>query len=69
MHYNRVVMSQEATLFKNLLEKLPPTMPPEDVGLIRHAYEVARDAHADAERASGEAYINHPLKVATILAE
>lgn len=62
-------MSQEATLFKNLLEKLPPTMPLEDVRLIRHAYEVARDAHADAERASGEAYINHPLKVATILAE
>jgi len=54
--------------FEGLLEKLPPNLPPEDVELIRRAYETACDAHANAERISGEAYIIHPLNVAAILA-
>ena len=54
--------------FEGLLEKLPSNLPPEDVELIRRAYEMACDAHANAERISGEAYIIHPLNVAAILA-
>jgi GTP pyrophosphokinase len=54
--------------FQGLLEKLPSNLPPEDVELIRRAYEMACDAHANAERISGEAYIIHPLNVAAILA-
>jgi len=54
--------------FEGLLEKLPSNLPPEDVELIHRAYETARDAHANAERISGEAYIIHPLNVAAILA-
>lgn len=54
--------------FEGLLEKLPPNLPPEDVELIHRAYEMACDAHANAERISGEAYIIHPLNVAAILA-
>ncbi len=54
--------------FEGLLEKLPSNLPPEDVELIRRAYETACDAHANAERISGEAYIIHPLNVAAILA-
>src|SRR5687768_1173756 len=42
---------------------------PADVENIERAYEVARAAHAGQYRASGEAYITHPLAVAKILAE
>lgn len=54
--------------FEDLLQELPPNMPPKDVELIRNAYEMARDAHAGAERASQEPFIIHPLNVAAILA-
>src|SRR5262245_56082594 len=40
-----------------------------DTGLIERAFEVAREAHADQVRRSGEPYIAHPLGVAMILAE
>ena len=36
---------------------------------IEHAYEVARDAHKDQVRRSGDPYIAHPLGVAVILAD
>src|SRR4051812_47058680 len=36
--------------------------------LITRAYEVAADAHSEQVRKSGEAYISHPLAVATIVA-
>ena len=37
--------------------------------LIEHAYEVARDAHRDQVRRSGDPYIAHPVGVAMILAD
>src|SRR5438270_12253515 len=37
--------------------------------LISRAYEIARDAHEGQVRRSGDPYIQHPLAVATILAE
>src|SRR5215207_4825071 len=40
-----------------------------DTGLIEQAFEVARVAHADQVRRSGEPYIAHPLGVAMILAD
>jgi GTP diphosphokinase / guanosine-3',5'-bis(diphosphate) 3'-diphosphatase len=40
-----------------------------DTQLIERAFGVARDAHADQVRRSGEPYIAHPLGVATILAD
>src|SRR5579875_227384 len=39
-----------------------------DTGLLIAAYEVAAKAHEGQLRSSGEAYITHPLAVATILA-
>src|SRR5688572_2744309 len=42
---------------------------PADVESIERAYEMARAAHSGQYRASGEAYITHPLAVAKILAE
>src|SRR6478609_9084024 len=40
-----------------------------DTALIEQAFEVARVAHADQVRRSGEPYITHPLGVALILAD
>src|SRR4029079_10611142 len=40
-----------------------------DVSLITKAYDVAEAAHRDQVRKSGEAYIHHPIAVATIVAE
>ncbi len=37
--------------------------------LVQKAYECAREAHQNQFRASGDAYISHPLGVARILAE
>ena len=39
-----------------------------DTYLIERAFDVARAAHADQVRQSGEAFISHPLEVARILA-
>ena len=43
--------------------------PKADFDLIERAYLVASEGHQGQIRASGEAYINHPLHVAEILAE
>ncbi|MDP8976717.1 MAG: bifunctional (p)ppGpp synthetase/guanosine-3',5'-bis(diphosphate) 3'-pyrophosphohydrolase [Actinomycetota bacterium] len=43
--------------------------PGADPGLIERAFEIAREAHKDQRRKSGEAYIHHPLAVATVVAE
>src|SRR5205823_12483540 len=40
-----------------------------DTTLIELAYDVARDAHRDQVRRSGDPYIAHPLGVALILSE
>src|SRR2546421_2342538 len=40
-----------------------------DGALIERAYEVARDAHRDQVRRSGDPYIAHPIGVAMILAD
>jgi guanosine-3',5'-bis(diphosphate) 3'-pyrophosphohydrolase len=40
-----------------------------ETALIEDAYEVARDAHRDQVRRSGDPYIAHPLGVAMILAD
>lgn len=43
--------------------------PKGDGTLIEAAFEVARDAHSEQVRRSGEPYISHPLAVATIVAK
>src|SRR5437660_7367531 len=43
--------------------------PRADTDLIVKAYQVARAAHEGQVRRSGDPYIQHPLAVATILAE
>ncbi len=42
--------------------------PKADLALIERAYRIAEQMHAGQKRKSGDAYITHPLAVATILA-
>jgi GTP pyrophosphokinase len=40
-----------------------------DTTMIEHAYDIARDAHREQVRRSGEPYITHPVGVALVLAD
>ncbi|MDE6177514.1 MAG: HD domain-containing protein, partial [Paramuribaculum sp.] len=42
---------------------------PEDVGRLREAFELAREAHSEQKRKTGEPYILHPIAVAKIAAD
>jgi GTP pyrophosphokinase len=52
-----------------LIKTVRATHPKADIRLIDRAYEVAAHWHAGQMRRSGDAFITHPLAVATILAE
>ncbi len=52
-----------------LLRTLRKYHPKADTRLVERAYEMASYLHRDQKRRSGEAYITHPLAVATILAD
>jgi GTP diphosphokinase / guanosine-3',5'-bis(diphosphate) 3'-diphosphatase len=52
-----------------LLRAVKATHPKGDLTIIERAYSVAEQAHRGQTRKSGDAYITHPLAVATILAE
>ena len=58
-----------AKAYKELLKVSYQTLTADDKRLIRHAFEVAVDAHKDQRRKSGEAYIFHPIAVAKIVAQ
>ncbi|WP_204988840.1 RelA/SpoT family protein [Sporohalobacter salinus] len=53
----------------DLLEKIKSYTNDPDLELITKAYEFARDAHEGQYRVSGEAFVEHPLGVALIMAE
>ncbi|MCC1485233.1 RelA/SpoT family protein [Winogradskyella immobilis] len=58
-----------AKAYKELLKVSYQTLSRDDKKLIRHAFEVALDAHKEQRRKSGEAYIFHPIAVAKIVAQ
>lgn len=63
---------QNATIAEELsplLSAYKARHPKGSVSLINAAYEMARSAHADQHRSSGELYINHPIAVARIVAD
>src|SRR3954466_8283056 len=55
--------------YRSLLRALKSRIKPGDRKLIRHAFEMAADAHKTTRRKSGEPYILHPLAVAMICVE
>jgi GTP pyrophosphokinase len=55
--------------YRALLRCLKTRLKPGDRRLLRHAFEMAADAHKSMRRKSGEPYILHPLAVARICVE
>src|SRR5690349_4649980 len=55
--------------YRSLLRSLKSRIKPGDRKLIRHAFEMAAEAHRTMRRKSGEPYILHPLAVARICVE
>jgi GTP pyrophosphokinase len=55
-------------IFALLIKKMRTYHPSDDFSMIEKAYLLAKEAHADQLRKSGELYIIHPLSVAVILA-
>jgi guanosine-3',5'-bis(diphosphate) 3'-pyrophosphohydrolase len=55
-------------LYEELVRSIHRYHPSDDLTLIRRAFEIARDAHQNQKRKSGEPYIIHPIHVAIILA-
>jgi GTP pyrophosphokinase len=62
-------MAQQEILFEDLLTRIRAYHPAKDLSLVERAYTIARQAHGEQLRKSGEPYIVHPLCVAYILAD
>ena len=60
---------QEVKSLPELLSLLRPRCSDQELDTVRRAYNTAESAHHDQKRSSGEAYIQHPLAVAGILAQ
>jgi guanosine-3',5'-bis(diphosphate) 3'-pyrophosphohydrolase len=57
------------TRFEHLLATVQANRPADDLNLIRSSWSFCIQKHEGQLRASGEAYIGHPLEVAQVLAE
>jgi guanosine-3',5'-bis(diphosphate) 3'-pyrophosphohydrolase len=57
------------SVLQPLVDRYQSRHPKADTALIEQAYSVARDAHQDQVRRSGDAYITHPVGVAMVLAD
>ena len=64
MEYKRIDLEVE-----QLLGRLARRLPADDITRINDAYLLAREAHKEQRRKSGEPYIMHPVAVAKIVAE
>ncbi len=64
MEYKKIDLEVE-----QLLGRLARRLPAEDITRINDAYLLAREAHMEQRRKSGEPYIMHPVAVAKIVAE
>ena len=54
---------------ETLLDKIKSYMDDPDLEMVKKAYNYAEDAHQGQYRVSGEAFVDHPLGVAIILAD
>lgn len=63
--YDKIIQERADHVFGIMAKRVSP----EDMGRIRAAFELAREAHAPQKRKTGEPYILHPIAVANIAAE
>jgi GTP diphosphokinase / guanosine-3',5'-bis(diphosphate) 3'-diphosphatase len=62
-------VSHVGSTLQDLLAETCQYLAPEDMERIERAFELANQAHMGVHRRSGEAYIQHPLEVALLLAD
>ncbi len=55
-------------LYRQLIEKIKSYYK-KDISMVEEAYNLAKEAHGEQKRKSGEPYIIHPISVALILAD
>jgi len=65
MNFDDIIRERSEHVF-NIMQQRVST---EEVAQIRKAFELAKEAHANQKRKTGEPYILHPIAVATIAAE
>lgn len=63
-NYDKMIQEKAQIVFMEMEKRVSA----EDMARIRTAFELAREAHAEQRRKSGEPYIIHPIAVATIVA-
>lgn len=61
-------VEDDIILFNSLISKIKSYHPAKNLNIVNKAYELAKGAHLDQKRKSGQPYIIHPLEVAHILA-
>ena len=66
---NMEEFSDPMEIYHELIERVKKYHPSDDISLIKRAFLIAKEAHSQQFRKSGEPYIIHPLCVAMILAE
>ena len=59
----------QGSTLQDLLAETSQYLTPQEMERIERAYELAKKAHMGALRRSGDAYIQHPLEVALLLAD
>jgi len=64
-NFDKMIMEMSRRVFDVMGNRVTT----EELEKIQEAFELAREAHADQKRKSGEPYIIHPIAVATIVAE
>jgi GTP diphosphokinase / guanosine-3',5'-bis(diphosphate) 3'-diphosphatase len=64
-----IVTPAQGSTLQDLLAETSQYLTPRDMERIERAYDLARQAHMGVMRRSGEAYIQHPLEVALLLAD
>ena len=61
-------MTEESVSIDTLIKKVRSYNPDADVETIKKAYQFSSEAHSSQKRIEGSPYIEHPLAVASILA-
>ncbi len=64
-NYDKMIQEKAQVVFMEMEKRVSA----KEMTRIRAAFELAREAHAEQKRKSGEPYIIHPIAVATIVAE
>ena len=62
-------MVEETVTIDDLIKKVLSYYPNTDVELLRRAYHFSSEAHSSQKRVEGSPYIEHPLAVASTLAD